>query len=219
MDDWRNFLLRAIGAPESTLNLQALQLWQQSEGHNFGCNNYLNASDKIAGWSPQAGSDFIPCYPSLGAMIRLYAIKLRSGIYRGIYDALHRSRSLADIWQAIHASPWNSGGVQAATYPVALYAVAFQNVAPPVSSPLGTEGIIAEPARTPPPAGALPSDHPGPKFDDLYRAWDRLTHALGVDWPYEYRRIQRARTRVYAAARIPPPADTSDVPGEYLHPP
>lgn len=202
-DDWRNFLLRAIGAPENPVTLGSLTAWAHSEGIVPGCHNHLAASDQIPGTRP-GPTPSIPCYIDEGTMISLYANKLRSGIYQGIYDALRRGDSYADVWQAINKSPW-CARCQGGKYPIALYAVAFQSVAPPLSTPLGTEGIEVTPARGTPiiGTGKLPSDNTGPKFDDLFRSWDRLTHALGVTVPHAYWRVRTARRGIERAVRLP----------------
>jgi len=204
-DDWRNFLLRAIGAPENRLTLGALSMWAQSEGVVPPCHNHLAATDFVPGQRPGPAST-VPCYPTEGAMIALYADKLRSGIYSGIRDALRRGDQYADIWKAINASPW-CRGCQAGKYPTALYSAAFGDVAPPLSQDTQR---FADPPTPPPgrdanPTSPLPSGAPGPRYDDLHRAWDRLTGALAFDVPFAYREIRRARAGIWRAVRLPRP--------------
>jgi hypothetical protein len=204
-DDWRNFLLRAIGAPENPITLGSLTLWAHSEGVAPTCHNHLAATDRLIGDRPGPASAVF-CYPSEGAMIALYADKLRSGLYQGIYDALRRGAQYAAIWKAINASPW-CRGCQGGHYPTALYSAAFGDVAPPLS---GDTQRFADPPTPPPgrdanPTSSLPSGQPGPRYDDLHQAWDRLTGALAHDVPHAYREIQRARKGIHAAVRLPRP--------------
>jgi hypothetical protein len=209
-DDWRNFLLRAIGAPENTVTLGSLTLWAHSEGVAPTCHNHLAATDRLIGDRPGPASAVF-CYPSEGAMIALYANKLRSGIYSGIQDALVRGAQYADIWKAINASPWCPGckqdvnGVNGPFYPASLYSAAFGDVTPPLSgvSPLFGDLPTPPPGRDASPTGPLPSHAPGPNYDDLLHAWDRLTQALAFDVPHAYRQIKKARKGIYSAVRLP----------------
>lgn len=204
-DDWRNFLLRAIGAPENRITLGSLTAWAHSEGVVPTCHNHLAASDRLIGDRPGPAASIF-CYPSEGAMIALYANKLDSGIYQGIRAALRRGDQYADVWKAINASPW-CRGCQEGKYPTALYSAAFGDVAPPLSQDTQR---FADPPTPPPgrdanPTGPLPSQQPGPKYDDLFGAWDRLTHALAFDVPHAYRQIVKARKGIAASVRLPRP--------------
>lgn len=209
-DDWRNFLLRAIGAPENRVTLGSLSLWANSEGIVPGCHNELAASDFMPGQRP-GPADGIPCYHDEGDMIRLYVIKLNSGLYAGIKAALVAGRSYADIWRAINLSQWCPGckqdvnGVNGPYYPASLYSAAFGDVTAPLSgaSPLFADPPTPPPGRDAQPQGPLPSHDPGLRFGDLFQAWDLLTGALAHDVPHAYRQTRRARRGIWKAVRLP----------------
>ena len=217
-DDWRNFLLRAIDAPESPTNLSALQAWASSEGMQPLCHNHLAATDRLPFDRPGPNA-IVYCYPDEGAMIRLYAAKFRSDIYRPIYDAFRADGGYWAIWQAINKSPW-AAGQQEGLYPVGVYDKATSHVAPPTSVPLDQDSEPPVLAREPSPAGlnVLPSMQPGPKEDHLFAAWDRLTHVYGTAWPRAYRRLRRSRRAIDKIGRPPPAVDESTLPEEWRAP-
>ena len=202
-DDWRHFLLRAIGAPVNAVTLGSLTAWAHSEGVVPGCHNHLAATDQIPGSRP-GPNDLVPCYIDEGTMIGLYANKLRSGTYRGIYDALRAGVSYAAVWQAINLSPW-CARCQNGRYPVALYNIAFQAVAPPLTDqrPVFWQTPTPPPGRDAIALGTLPSQQPGYHFGSMFSAWDRLTHALGYTVPHAYWRVRTARAGIKAAVRLP----------------
>ena len=116
--DWVPGLCDRLGIDEPGDVDLAMGLWAQSEGMPDYANNVLAATDPIKG-SKRYNSAGVQIYPSIAVMNDLYASKLRSGKYRGVFNALDDGTAL-DIYHAINKSPWCpkcSGG----NYPIALH--------------------------------------------------------------------------------------------------
>ena len=119
---WEYAVLAGIGAPATATKLQALSLWQQSEGTNPANNNWLAVDLKGAQY-PQAGviasngGDAIPAYANeaTGVAATVQAIKNNPAILA----VFQNSAGLLGIWRVINASGWCKG-CQGGLYPVAL---------------------------------------------------------------------------------------------------
>jgi hypothetical protein len=118
---WEYGLLSALGAPASTNNLTALNLWAQSEGSVT--NNALATSGRGAGASTcvaQCGSSSpIYEYDNVGDGVAQMARFLGGSYYTGIVRAFQQDAGLSAIYSAINASPWCKG-CQNGQYPIAL---------------------------------------------------------------------------------------------------
>lgn len=140
--DWRVLLLGALRAPSTTVNLDALAWWQQSEGTPPSWNNWLATT-----WSGYGGRDVnsagVKAYPTVGDGVAATAATLYLSPYHAVITALRTGTSTEEIWAAINQSPW-CAHCQGGRYPVAIWdhipsgAPAPQvSIAPPATAPGG----------------------------------------------------------------------------------
>lgn len=116
--DWAPGLCYRLGIDEPGDVDLALGMWAQTEGMPDSANNVLAATDTVRG-SHTYNSAGVQAYPSIGVMLDVYARKLTSGRYRGVFDALDNG-TILDIYHAINRSPW-CPHCQGGHYPNVLY--------------------------------------------------------------------------------------------------
>lgn len=164
--DWRYGVLAALGAPDTAVNLDALDWWAQSEGTPSWWNNWLATTEPGYG-GRDVNSYGVKAYPTLDDGIAATAATLRGSAYFRVVQALRSGNSLTAIFDAVNASPW-CYGCQAGHYPVALY----NHLGRPAPAP----SAAGTPHFAPPPAGHGQAA--------AVSGYDRMKRALSGDTSY-----------------------------------
>lgn len=135
-------VLKGIGADPLALVVQAMDLWQQSEGVEDSYNNPWATSKDVPG-AKVINSDGVKRYPDLATGIKATVLTLKLDYYKDVVAALKDGSDLGAIYAAINASPW-CAHCSNGRYPLVLWKALGHK--PHRRSP-GTEPVPAEEAK------------------------------------------------------------------------
>lgn len=102
-------VLRAIGAPETTSNMQAMSAWVKSEGTKAGFNPL--ATCRAAPGASDFNSVGVKNFQSYEQGVQTTVGAIQNGLYQPVIEALRRGNDAYAVADAIKASPWGSGGL------------------------------------------------------------------------------------------------------------
>lgn len=184
VNDWRHYLLRAIGAPVSVGNLVGLELWAASEQVPADWHNPLGAT---IGWPGsrilEAGA--VEAYPSQAAGIGATALALHQRGMAAVLEALRGDLGITAIYRRVNASGW-CPGCQDGHYPIALY----WHLHPPVGNTTGTgagtfagTAPIAQTTLGGPGGGGVPKPPPPSRRAGPSIAWRYFAEVFGLTVP------------------------------------
>jgi hypothetical protein len=138
---WETDFLAGIGAPATQTNIQACDLWAQSEGtlwanNPFACSGrYQGATRCIA----QCGTTSeVWAYDTIDHGVAATVSFIHGSYYGKVIAAFQTDAGLLAIWQAINASPW-CAGCQDGKYPIDLYNACHGGPTPPPPAPTPSE--------------------------------------------------------------------------------
>lgn len=106
--NWAKAFLSAIGAPQTTANINSVAAWQAREGGG-GQNNPLNTTLDCCGATGSINSVGVKNYPSVAAGVQASANTITGGGYGDILMALRSGQGLCGrSWTGL--STWSGGG-------------------------------------------------------------------------------------------------------------
>lgn len=102
-------VLRAIGAPETASNMQAMSAWVKSEGTSAAFNPL--ATCRKAPGATDFNSVGVKNFQSYEQGVQTTVGAIQNGLYQPVITALRRGDDPYAVADAIEASPWGTGGL------------------------------------------------------------------------------------------------------------
>jgi len=102
-------VLRAIGAPETASNMQAMSAWVKSEGTKATFNPL--ATCRAAPGASDMNSVGVKNFVSYEQGVHTTVGAIQNGLYQKVITALRRGDDAYAVADAIEASPWGTGGL------------------------------------------------------------------------------------------------------------